>query len=338
MSKPLISLIIPMHNAERFIAKCLDSALSQTYDNTEVIIVDDNSTDGSVSIAKSYAEKHESIFYMRVSNGNAARTRRDGLEKSNAELVCFLDADDILNEKYVEYLYEAMEKENTQISACNIDMFSNEDELKQNISNHPKFYRIDSSASSFADHYHITDTNKLTLQTLPCKLFEKNLFDNIDYEVLRANIFEDNFIMVQILRKVKEIAVVDETLYWYRQATGTTSGGTITTKVDLEGRQLNFVEFFRDVVMEYCRKAFDGPDVDAAIDRLSAAEFYSYARMVPDLKTHNEYLEQKISLEEERLKDRDNKIESILRSRSYRLGNAIVEPMSRLKNIFKKRR
>jgi glycosyltransferase involved in cell wall biosynthesis len=341
MNNPLISLIIPMYNSEKFIAECLNSVMGQTYKSLEIIIVDDNSTDNSTEIVKAYANKYKNITYVKTKNGNAAKTRRDGLKKSTADLVCFVDSDDVLDEKYVERLYQAMEATQTSLSACNMETFSGEfTPIK--ISKKSKARAIDSNASSFANHYHVSATNKLTLQTLPCKLFKKDLFDDIDYTVLVTNIFEDNFIMAQILRKVKKIGVIDEALYWYRQSDGTTSNKTITTKVEYNGEQLNFVEFFQDVVAEYCRKTLNGPDVDAAIDRLRATEFFNYARMVPDLVTHNEYLEQKIELEQKQAKAelsaKEQQIADIVGSRSYKVGLAVTRPISKVVNIIKKNR
>lgn len=333
MNTPPISLIIPMYNAEKFIAECLDSAIKQTYKNLEIIIVDDNSTDASAEIVHTYAKNHENVIYIKTKNRNASKTRRDGISKTKADLVCFVDSDDILDEKYIERLYEAMRVTETTISACNIETFTGElKPAKIPVKTAP--YVMNSNADSFVDHYHITDVNKLTLQTLPGKLFKKDLFKDIDYSVLVTNIFEDNFIMVQILRKVKKLGVVDEVLYWYRQNTGTVSDNTVTTTVSYRNKKLNSIEFFRDVVMEYCRKMLGGPNVDAAIDRLCAVEFFNYARMVPDLLTHNQYLEQRVELDGRRLEGKDAEIKQILNSETYKLGNKVYKMV----NVFKNRK
>lgn len=335
MKSPLISLVIPMHNAEKYITECLNSAIQQTYTNLEIVIIDDSSTDKSASIVSGYIGKHTNITLEAVNNGNASLTRRDGVKKSKGDLICFLDADDVLDKHYIERLYQAAETTNTDVAACYIETFSGVFKPIKSPSR-TKAHTIDSNAHSFANHYHITDTNKLTLQTLPGKLFKKDLFGDIDYSILKTNIFEDNFIMVQVLQKVKKVSVIDEILYWYRQTTSSTSSGTIFTQVEYDGRKLNSIEFFKDVVMEYCRRMLQGSNVDAEIDRLCAAEFFNYARIVPDLILHKEYLEQKIALEETQLKDKEAqigiknaRIEAILNSKSYRLGNALVWPVSK---------
>ena len=334
MNSPLISLIIPMHNAEKFIAECLDSAIQQTYKNIEIIIVDDCSSDKSAEIVNGYIKNSDNIHYFKTENKNAAKTRRDGLGKAKADLICFVDADDVLEAVYVEYLYKVMVETKTSISACEMDIFSGifaPTEIKAWDSAHT----ISSDADSFANHYHISDTNKLVLQTLHCKLFKKELFDDIDYTVLVTNIFEDNFVMAQVLRKVDEIGVVDRVLYWYRQTENTTSSGTLQTKVEFEGRVLNFVDFFKDVVMEYCKKTLRGQNVDAAIDRIGVTEFYNYAQMVPELKVHIEHLEQKVKLKEDYAKNRDTQLKAIEDSREYKIGHALTKPLNKIINTFK---
>ncbi len=338
-----------MYNAENYIEECLGSVLDQTYKNLEIIIVDDNSTDKSPEIANTYSDRHSNITYVKVKNANAAKTRRDGIASAKGLLVCFVDSDDIVDADYVNNLYKTMEATGTNIAACSIETFL-DDTPKKKPTSAATPRQIDSNAKSFADHYHMTNTNNLTLQTLPCKLFKKELFENIDYDVLVTNIFEDNFIMAQVLRKVERIGVIDEILYWYRQSSSGTSSGTIATSVEYEGVKLNSIEFFRDVVMEYCRKTLAGPNVDAAIDRLCATEFFNYARMVPDLITHNEYLEQKLRLEHARLEDRelqittkeaqlvdrDEQIKKILNSRSYKIGHKVVKPTSKVVEVLRR--
>lgn len=339
-----------MHNAEKFIVECLDSVAAQTYKNIEAIVVDDDSSDNSAKITKEYTKKQNNFSYIKTKNGNATKTRRDGLEKATADLVCFVDADDVLDRRYVERLYLALEETKVKMAACNIQTFVGDFKPARQVYDSDKVYTLKSNAHAFADHYHITVENKLTLQTLPCKLFKKELFDDIDYTVLKTNIFEDNFVMAQILGKVKEIGIVDEVLYWYRQSPGSTSGGTLTATVEYEGKKLNSIEYFRDVVMGYCREKLPGPDVDAAIDRLCAVEFFNYARMVPDLTVRAEYLEQKLELEEKRLLDREVQIEArdarlkvkdeqlhaVLNSKSYKVGQKIVKPVNKAANILRR--
>lgn len=93
---PTLSVIIPVYNSERFLCKCLDSVVNQTYQNLEIILIDDGSTDSSSAICKNYAENHSNITYIRSLNGGPSKSRNIGLNVSTGEYITFVDSDDYL--------------------------------------------------------------------------------------------------------------------------------------------------------------------------------------------------------------------------------------------------
>ncbi len=95
LNQPLISVIIPAYNAEKFIAKTLESVLSQTYQNIEVLVVDDGSLDTTAAIVKSFAQKDSRIILLQQSNAGVAAARNLAIEKSKGEYIAPIDADDI---------------------------------------------------------------------------------------------------------------------------------------------------------------------------------------------------------------------------------------------------
>lgn len=99
MSAPLVSIIIPCYNAEKYVAEAIQSALDQTYSNKEVIVIDDGSTDGSLEIIKSFGDE---IHWETGPNQGGNRARNRGLELSSGEWIKFLDADDILLQESIE--------------------------------------------------------------------------------------------------------------------------------------------------------------------------------------------------------------------------------------------
>lgn len=117
VSAPAISVIVPMYNAKKYIAKCLDSVLAQTFQNYEVVLVDDASTDGSRKIAERYLEKFGGrlAIYENQKNLGVSATRNKGLKISRGEYVFFLDADDLLLENGLKRLY-ALAK------SCDVDV------------------------------------------------------------------------------------------------------------------------------------------------------------------------------------------------------------------------
>lgn len=94
-SSPLVSIVVPIHNAEQYIGSTIESVLGQTYTNWELILIDDCSSDRSVEIIKSYLGDERIKFFQNETNLKAAATRNEGIAKSKGELLCFLDADDI---------------------------------------------------------------------------------------------------------------------------------------------------------------------------------------------------------------------------------------------------
>ena len=115
---PLISLVIPVYNVEKYLDKCMESVLAQTYDNFEVILVDDGSTDNSGKMCDEYAERDSRIIVYHKPNGGLSDARNFGVEHCNADLVSFIDSDDYVTEDYLEYLWYLMEKYDCKMSCA----------------------------------------------------------------------------------------------------------------------------------------------------------------------------------------------------------------------------
>lgn len=115
---PLISLVIPVYNVEKYLDKCMESVLAQTYDNFEVILVDDGSTDNSGKMCDEYAKKDSRVIVYHKPNGGLSDARNFGVEHCNADLVSFIDSDDCVTEDYLEYLWHLMDKYDCKMSCA----------------------------------------------------------------------------------------------------------------------------------------------------------------------------------------------------------------------------
>ena len=104
MNSPLISIIIPVYNAERYLRQCLDSVVAQTYTNWECLLVDDGSKDGSGEICDEYAKKSSRFRVFHKENGGVSSARNTGIEESKGEWVYFCDADDYVYPKGIEII------------------------------------------------------------------------------------------------------------------------------------------------------------------------------------------------------------------------------------------
>ncbi len=105
MENPAISVVIPLYNQEKYVEKCIRSVLSQSFQNFEVIIVNDGSTDKSLSICQKYANRDSRIYILNKQNEGIAQARKDGFLRSRGKFICFHDSDDYLMANALETLY-----------------------------------------------------------------------------------------------------------------------------------------------------------------------------------------------------------------------------------------
>ena len=105
-NEPLISVIIPVYKVEKYLNKCVDSVLNQTYKNLEIILVDDGSPDKCPEICDEYAKKDDRIKIIHKQNGGLSDARNVGIEKSTGEYITFIDSDDYVDSNYIEQLYK----------------------------------------------------------------------------------------------------------------------------------------------------------------------------------------------------------------------------------------
>ena len=118
MMEPLISVIIPVYNVEAHLNQCLDSVLSSTYTNLQIILVDDGSTDSCNLICDDYADRDHRITVIHKENQGAADARNSGLAVANGEFIAFVDSDDVVSPPLFETLLWAIQYTNSDISAC----------------------------------------------------------------------------------------------------------------------------------------------------------------------------------------------------------------------------
>lgn len=127
-TEKLVSIIVPIYNAEKTLERCVNSLTGQTYKSVEILLVDDGSTDSSATICNTYAEKDPRIKSLHKSNGGAGDSRNFGIRHCKGEYLCFVDADDALVDTMVEKLVYYIEHEEVNIAGCQnvqIDKYDN---------------------------------------------------------------------------------------------------------------------------------------------------------------------------------------------------------------------
>lgn len=106
----LISIVIPVYNVENFLERCITSVLNQTFENIEIILVNDGSTDNSLRICQQYEKIDSRIFIINQENQGLSAARNSGINQARGKYICFIDSDDWIHEKYLEILYNDIEK------------------------------------------------------------------------------------------------------------------------------------------------------------------------------------------------------------------------------------
>ena len=219
--RPLISVIIPIYKAEKYIEKCVNCVMAQTYENLEIILVDDGSPDKSGSICDEFAIKDARIKVIHKKNGGAATARNAGLDIMTGTYVAFVDADDYMEESYIETLYQTLHEKKAQVSVCG---FKTIDENGNPVS-------IDTLHEENTEETNVPvkvyTGNDIILQDLQGhwehvapwgKLYQADLFEGVRYPHWPA--YEDEHVFIQVFDKVDTVAVGAERLYYYVQHAG----------------------------------------------------------------------------------------------------------------------
>ena len=113
--KPLVSIIVPIFNVEKYLSECIDSILSQTYENIEIILIDDGSTDKSAEICDKYALKDKRVRVIHKINGGVSAARNDALQQANGQLIMFVDSDDWINSETCETAVSTMQESGADV-------------------------------------------------------------------------------------------------------------------------------------------------------------------------------------------------------------------------------
>ena len=122
MDEKLVSVIIPAYNIEDYIGRCLDSVLSQTYKNLEIIVIDDGSSDRTGEILDDYEKKNHRMKVIHKENGGVSSARNIGIDRANGDYIGFVDGDDRVNPKLFETLVKLINEENADIAHCGYQM------------------------------------------------------------------------------------------------------------------------------------------------------------------------------------------------------------------------
>ena len=208
---PLISVIVPVYRVEQYLDKCVSSILAQTYDNLEVILVDDGSPDNSGILCDRWAERDARVRVIHQKNAGGGAARNAGLDVATGEFVSMIDSDDYLHPNLYQHLYSLM-TDGVDIAECTI-VPTEEDDLAMDDGSDAKITVAD-CAEAMA--LHIRD--ELFCQTPPNKLYRRSTIGDTRFFV--GSMIDDEFFTYRVIGNARRLAHSSAGMYAYRQQPG----------------------------------------------------------------------------------------------------------------------
>jgi glycosyltransferase involved in cell wall biosynthesis len=243
----MISVIIPIYNVEKYLSRCLDSVINQTYSDLEIILIDDGSTDSSRLICDKYAKKDPRIIVFHQTNQGPSQARNKGLDIANGEFIGFIDPDDVVSLKYFEILYKTLVNTDSDMILCNFQHFSLINEINKDICllNSSKQYN---GYNFIKDFTYQKDTVRYVV--LWNKLYKRYLWNNLRFPV-DVKICEDEYVWYKCMFRAKKICEIDQVLYYYfKRANSTTN--KIYKQFSYK-KEIAFIEALKDRI-DFCKK------------------------------------------------------------------------------------
>ena len=221
MGKELISVIVPVYNAEKYLQKCLDSILEQTYQNLEIIIINDGSTDNSGQICQEYEKKDARIIYIEKENSGVSDTRNTGLDRMTGTYVTFVDSDDWLEPNYVKFLYEKVIDHKADIVVGNYTSFNESNSVFYFHTSADYYEKVYDNKSIIPCLYDSKELLKSALIVPWGKIYKKEIIANLRFPINRIG--EDALFNLKALLDSEKVVYVNKSAYIYRVREGSLS-------------------------------------------------------------------------------------------------------------------
>lgn len=207
----VVSVIVPVYNVERYLDRCIKSIRAQTYDNLEIILVDDGSRDKSSQMCDKYQVEDERIKVIHKKNGGLSSARNAGIQISTGKYITFIDSDDWIAENSIEYMVDLLETNHADIVSASYVLAKNEN---QKVSNQSEV-RIMNKDQALEYFFAVGMRSRVSDYSACAKLYRKELFSNIEFPV--GTLYEDYTTVVELISKCSVYVKSSKECYFYYQ-------------------------------------------------------------------------------------------------------------------------
>lgn len=235
-----VSVIVPVYNVEKYLHRCVDSILAQTFTDFELILVDDGSPDNSGAICDEYAAKDARVRVIHQENQGQAAARNRAVAEANGEWIHFVDSDDVIHPQMLEVLYSAVIENDANIGMCGA---IESEEIPDTFYSTPNRHAIvrDMDEETMED---LLEHGEHRYWVVWGKLIKREIVQRLPFT--KGRIYEDNAIVCQWLYEAGRVADIEDRLYFYYvNKQGTTKNGFTWKQLDYLWALRQQMKFFR---------------------------------------------------------------------------------------------
>lgn len=238
-----ISLIVPIYNVEKYLNRCVDSIIRQTYSEIEIILINDGSTDNCLEICNKYKKQDKRIIVVDKENGGLSDARNAGIEIATGKYIMFIDSDDWIDSNMVNRLYSLISKKDACIAQCDFARVYNDENIYFN--NENINIKVMDSKEAMISIYKNNGVKSIVTWN---KIYKKELFNTIRFP--KGKIHEDEFTTYKLFDKCKKIIDTDEVMYYYRQRDGS------IMKSEFSIKRLDVIEAIKERIKYFENKGY----------------------------------------------------------------------------------
>lgn len=272
----LVTIVVPVYKVEKYIDKCVNSILNQTYKNLEIILVDDGSPDNCGQICDNYEQKDNRIKVIHKENGGLSDARNAGIDIASGKYISFIDSDDYIDNQYIEILYNAIIKDKSDMA----------------ISSHKVIYDTGAVLEKATGEESVLDSKEVLKRILYddgidlsawAKLYKMELFKEIRYP--KGRLFEDAATTYKLVDKSEKISVVSKSKYNY------VIRGNSITNLNFSEKKMDLITSTKEMC-EYVRNKY--PELEKACNRRLMYAYLSTLTQLLKSDTKNEEIEKQL--------------------------------------------